>query len=96
MDSPNSQQTPVQSTSAKKLMPSAIAHYLDQYVVGQDEAKKTLSVAVYSHYRKIGKQGTEAVLDLVQVLDRQTGLSFTRPRVQITRSSRNAAICSVL
>lgn len=50
MDSPNSQQTP------KKLTPSAIAHFLDQYVVGQDEAKKTLSVAVYSHYRKIGKQ----------------------------------------
>ena len=96
MDSPNSQQTPGQSTSAKKLMPRAIAHYLDQYVVGQDEAKKTLFVAVYSHYRKIGKQGPEAVLDLVQVLDRQTGLSFTRPRVQITRSSRSAAICSVL
>ncbi len=61
MDSPNSQQTPgqkasAQPTGAKKLTPSAIAHYLDQYVVGQDEAKKTLSVAVYSHYRKIGKQ----------------------------------------
>ena len=55
MDSPNSQQTPGQPASAKKLTPSAIAHYLDQYVVGQDEAKKTLSVAVYSHYRKIGK-----------------------------------------
>jgi len=56
MDSPNNQQTPGQPTSAKKLTPSAISHYLDQYVVGQDEAKKTLSVAVYSHYRKIGKQ----------------------------------------
>jgi len=61
VDSPKSQQTPGQPASAqppaaKKLTPSAIAHYLDQYVVGQDEAKKTLSVAVYSHYRKIGKQ----------------------------------------
>jgi len=55
MDSPNRQQTPNQSTSAKKLTPSVITHYLNQYVVGQDEAKKTLSVAVYSHYRKIGK-----------------------------------------
>ncbi len=27
--------------------------YLDQYVIGQDEAKKVLAVAVYSHYRKI-------------------------------------------
>src|ERR1039458_2135122 len=51
MDSPDSQQT-----SGKKLTPSTIANYLDQYVVGQDEAKKTLSVAVYSHYRKLGKQ----------------------------------------
>jgi ATP-dependent Clp protease ATP-binding subunit ClpX len=56
MDSPNSRQKPNQPASAKKLTPSAIAHYLDQYVVGQDEAKKTLSVAVYSHYRKIGKE----------------------------------------
>jgi ATP-dependent Clp protease ATP-binding subunit ClpX len=56
MDSSNSQQTPGQPAAAKKLTPSAIAHYLGQYVVGQDEAKKTLSVAVYSHYRKIGKQ----------------------------------------
>lgn len=64
MDSPNNQQTPSQPTSTKKLTPSAIAHYLDQYVVGQHEAKKTLSVAVYSHYRKIGKQrlaGVESV-----------------------------------
>lgn len=56
MDSPGSQQAPAQPTAAKKLTPSAIVHFLDQYVVGQDEAKKTLSVAVYSHYRKIGKQ----------------------------------------
>ena len=51
MDSSNGQQTP-----AKQLTHSAIANYLDQYVVGQDDAKKVLSVAVYSHYRKIGKQ----------------------------------------
>jgi len=30
-----------------------IVKYLDQYVIGQDEAKKVLAVAVYSHYRKI-------------------------------------------
>jgi ATP-dependent Clp protease ATP-binding subunit ClpX len=51
MDSPNSQQA-----AGKKLTPSAIANFLDQYVVGQDDAKKTLSVAVYSHYRKLGRQ----------------------------------------
>jgi ATP-dependent Clp protease ATP-binding subunit ClpX len=38
---------------AKETTPSAIVSYLDQYVIGQDEAKKILAVAVYSHYRKI-------------------------------------------
>ncbi|HLY97164.1 MAG TPA: AAA family ATPase, partial [Sideroxyarcus sp.] len=50
-----------QPAAAKKLTPSAIASYLDQYVVGQDDAKKTLSVAVYSHYRKLGRQKQSAV-----------------------------------
>ena len=38
---------------AKETTPSSIVSYLDQYVIGQDEAKKVLAVAVYSHYRKI-------------------------------------------
>lgn len=33
--------------------PSEIKAYLDQYVVGQDEAKKYLSVAVYNHYKRL-------------------------------------------
>jgi ATP-dependent Clp protease ATP-binding subunit ClpX len=51
MDNPVGQQKP-----ARKLTPSAITKFLDQYVVGQDDAKQVLSVAVYSHYRKLGKQ----------------------------------------
>jgi ATP-dependent Clp protease ATP-binding subunit ClpX len=37
----------------KETTPSAIVSYLDQYVVGQDDAKRVLAVAVYTHYRKI-------------------------------------------
>jgi len=37
------------------MTPSAIVRYLDQYVVGQDDAKRTVAVAVYSHYKKIEK-----------------------------------------
>ncbi len=37
------------------MTPSAIVKYLEQYVVGQDEAKKIVAVAVYTHYRKIAK-----------------------------------------
>ena len=50
-----------QPAQGKKLTPSAITNYLDQYVIGQDDAKKTLSVAVYAHYRKLGKRREDAV-----------------------------------
>ena len=33
--------------------PKEIKDFLDQYVIGQDEAKKTLSVAVYNHYKRL-------------------------------------------
>lgn len=33
--------------------PQAIKNYLDQYVIGQEETKKILSVAVYNHYKKL-------------------------------------------
>lgn len=35
--------------------PAEIKAYLDQYVIGQDEAKKILSVAVYNHYKRINQ-----------------------------------------
>lgn len=34
-------------------LPKDIKAYLDQYVIGQDEAKKVLSVAVYNHYKRL-------------------------------------------
>ena len=35
------------------LKPREIKEFLDEYVIGQDEAKKVLSVAVYNHYKRI-------------------------------------------
>ncbi|MBO6108736.1 MAG: ATP-dependent Clp protease ATP-binding subunit ClpX [Eubacterium sp.] len=35
------------------LKPVEIKHFLDEYVIGQDAAKKALSVAVYNHYKRI-------------------------------------------
>lgn len=35
------------------LKPEQIKEFLDEYVIGQDEAKKVLSVAVYNHYKRI-------------------------------------------
>ncbi len=39
----------------KLLTPKELKTLLDEYVIGQDEAKKTLSVAVYNHYKRIFK-----------------------------------------
>ena len=39
------------------LMPKAIKQHLDDYVIGQDDAKKTISVAVYNHYKRILNPG---------------------------------------
>ncbi|MEC0093092.1 ATP-dependent protease ATP-binding subunit ClpX [Paenibacillus macquariensis] len=36
--------------------PKDICNILDQYVIGQDQAKKSLSVAVYNHYKRINTQ----------------------------------------
>jgi ATP-dependent Clp protease ATP-binding subunit ClpX len=41
----------------KLLKPSEIKHYLDQYVIGQEEAKQVLSVAVYNHFKRITQSG---------------------------------------
>jgi len=40
--------------------PKEIKEILDQYVIGQDEAKKVLSVAVYNHYKRLGSKDFNA------------------------------------
>ena len=51
----------------KLLKPKEIHAYLDQYVIGQERAKKLLSVAVYNHYKRINHNlagGTDDGLDI--------------------------------
>lgn len=45
--------------------PVEIKQYLDQYVIGQDDAKKILAVAVYNHYKRINQPS--AKLDEVEI-----------------------------
>lgn len=42
------------NTGINLLRPQEIKARLDDYIIGQDEAKRTLSVAVYNHYKRIG------------------------------------------
>lgn len=47
-------------SSMKLLKPVEIKAFLDEYVVGQDEAKVSLAVAVYNHYKRILSQEDES------------------------------------
>ena len=40
---------------AKLMKPQEIKAFLDQYVIGQDHAKKILSVSVYNHYKRLNQ-----------------------------------------
>lgn len=56
------------SSSSFKLTvkkPVEIKRYLDEYVIGQDDAKKILAVAVYNHYKRLQqKTGTEGEVEI--------------------------------
>lgn len=44
--------------------PAKIKEYLDQYVIGQDEAKKYLSVAVYNHYKRLQQPDDDSGVEI--------------------------------
>lgn len=50
------------SSPIKSLKPHEIKSFLDEYIIGQDEAKKAISVAVYNHYKRINFKKMEATL----------------------------------
>lgn len=47
--------------------PQEIKNILDDYVIGQDEAKRTLSVAVYNHYKRIAHEESNKKEDDVEI-----------------------------
>ncbi|GAB2767263.1 ATP-dependent Clp protease ATP-binding subunit ClpX [Hymenobacter luteus] len=61
--------------------PREMKEYLDQYVVGQDEAKKVMSVAVYNHYKRLMQkpQKDDVVIEksnIIMVGETGTGKTF--------------------
>ena len=62
---------PEVSTDFNLLKPAEIKSHLDEYIIGQDEAKRVLSVAVYNHYKRlslVSKQDDEMEIDKSNVI----------------------------
>lgn len=60
--------------------PIEIKEFVDQYVIGQDEAKKYLSVAVYNHYKRLRQHGTDEDVEIEKsniILVGETGTGKT-------------------
>ena len=55
---------PQTTTTYQELVPKSIYQNLDQYVVGQDLAKKILSVAVYNHFKRVLNDSTTSDVEL--------------------------------
>lgn len=52
--------------SSELPIPSEIAAILDQYVIGQQKAKRTLAVAVYNHYKRLRHEGDKDDVELTK------------------------------
>ncbi len=64
----------------KLLKPKEIKDFLDQYVIGQDQAKRILSVAVYNHYKRLTQKVTSDETEIEKsniILVGQTGTGKT-------------------
>ncbi len=64
----------------KLLKPAEIKNFLDLYVIGQEEAKKYISVAVYNHYKRLMQQDTKEDVEIEKsniILVGETGTGKT-------------------
>ncbi len=70
------------------MKPREITAYLDQYVIGQDDAKKTLAVAIYSHFQKVAMEAS----------NRHQNLSLSKSNVLLVgpTGTGKTLLCSTL
>jgi ATP-dependent Clp protease ATP-binding subunit ClpX len=47
--------------------PMEVKKFLDEYVIGQDEAKKVLAVAVYNHYKRLQYKSNDSIKDEIEI-----------------------------
>ena len=61
----NSKNAKDKNAKAKRVpKPMKIKEYLDEYVIGQDEAKRCLAVAVYNHYKRLQQPDDESGVEI--------------------------------
>lgn len=65
----------------KLIKPREIKKFLDEYVIGQDEAKKVMAVAVYNHYKRLMQRKTDSDIiieksNIIMVGDTGTGKTY--------------------
>lgn len=83
-----SQKDKQSSEDAMLKKPREIRAFLDQYVIGQDQTKKVLSVAVYNHYKRLWQQDTKNDVEIEKsniVVVGQTGTGKTLVAKTIAR-----------
>lgn len=77
------------------LKPEEIKAFLDDYVIGQDEAKKVLSVAVYNHYKRIMAEKDLGVelqkSNILMVGPTGCGKTFLAP---VSRKNSECTVCN--
>lgn len=67
--SKNRKDTPSADIEAKPLpTPVEIREFLDQYVIGQEDAKKYLSVAVYNHYKRLAQDKDDVDIEKSNII----------------------------
>ena len=75
--------------------PKEINHILNQYVIGQERAKKSLAVAVYNHYKRVNAGGTGGADDVELQKSQHPAGRPDRQRARRTsrRRSRRSSTC---
>lgn len=68
-ESPRAPYAGLTSTGRPSMSPQEVLSQLDEYVIGQEHAKRVLSVAVYNHYKRIANRGSSNIeLDKSNIL----------------------------
>src|SRR2546421_12368491 len=78
-----------QSSNIRVPKPAEIRRSLDQYVIGQDTAKKTLSVAVHNHFKRVLQYSTPTDASAAFQPDPLSDAEIEKSNILLIRSTRS-------